>query len=130
MSEPLRPSHPTASPADPAALRAEHDALAQKLAIRPSVDAARKGLILAFLGFIALGTAGALAWDHWGPPPPGEVKVVMPGRPLYFMIVLVVAIAIASWSVVILARARRLGREEAVLFGRMKQLRALLGLDT
>ncbi len=127
MNQPLPPQD---QEKDPVALRAEHDALAQQLAVRPSVDAARKGLILAFVGFIGLGTAGALAWDHWGPPRPGEVKVVVPGRPLYFIIVLIVALLIAAWSTAVLVRARRMARGEAALFDRLKALRARLGLDT
>jgi hypothetical protein len=121
-------SDPSSRP-DPVALRAEHDALAGRLAARSSVDAARKGLILAFVGLIALGTSGALAWDHWGPPRPGEVKVVMPGRPLFFLVALVVGLGIATWSAVILRRSARIAREEAALFRRLQELRGALGLD-
>jgi hypothetical protein len=115
--------------ADTAALRAEHDALAAQLATRPSVDAARKGLILAFVGFIALGTAGALAWDHWGPVRPGEVRVVVPGRPMFFLVALAVGLAIATWSAVTLRGPARRSRAEAALFRRLQELRGRLGLD-
>jgi hypothetical protein len=115
---------------DAAALRAEHDALAEQLAARASVPAVRKGLILGFVGFIALGTSGALAWDHWGPLRPGEVRVAIPGRPVFFLLALAAGIAIAVWSAVTLRRASRLSRAEAALFRRLQELRGLLGLDT
>jgi hypothetical protein len=119
------------SPARPdaAALRAEHDALADRLAARPSVDSARKGLLLAFFALIALGTSGALAWDHWGPQRPGEARVPMAGRPLLLSLALAVGLGLAAWAAVALVRARRLARGEAVLFRRLRELRGLLGLD-
>jgi len=48
------------------ALRAEHDALAERLGTRRSVDRMKEGGLLGFFSVIAFGMTCKLAWDRWG----------------------------------------------------------------
>lgn len=118
-----------ATPHDPSALRAEHDALAERLATRASVDLVQKGGVLTFFTVIALGMTCKLAWDRWGwlpvnkPPPP-------PGLPFFFLVALLATAVLAWYAGRAFSRARVLQREEAALFERLCSLRAQLGLDT
>lgn len=118
---------PTGRP-DAGALRAEHDALAERLGTRASVDRMKEGGVLAFFAVIAAGMTAKLAWDRWGwlppnkPPPP-------PGLPMYFLVALLVTAVVAGFAARAFVRAARLRREEASLFARLLELRARLGLD-
>jgi hypothetical protein len=117
------------APADAAALRAEHDALGARLAVRRSVDWTRKALYLLFFGLISVGLTIKLAWDRWGVLKPGVVRKVQPGRPLFFMMALAVALLLLALAIRGFLRARALAREEDALFARFRALRARLGLD-
>jgi hypothetical protein len=123
----------SSGPADPGALRAEHDALAARLEARASIDRVKRGAIVGFVAVIALGLSLKLAWDRWAPDawwPPGVPRPVPhPGAPLFFLLAAVVTLALAVFAVRELAAARRLMREEAALFARFRALRALLGID-
>lgn len=116
-----------------AALRAEHDALAARLAVRASVDLVKRAAIIGFVSFIALGLTVKLAWDRWAPDawwPPGVPRPEpYRGAPLFFLLAALAALALAVWSGRIVARARRLMREEDALFARFRALRATLGID-
>jgi hypothetical protein len=127
---PVAPAPPEAAP-DPAdaALRAEHDALGEKLAARRSIDEARKALYLAFIGLISVGLTVKLAWDRWGVLKPGVVRKLHGGRPLFLMVATAGAIVLLSLAVRGLLRARALMREEDALFARYRALRDRLGLD-
>jgi hypothetical protein len=114
---------------DPSALRAEHDALAARLESRSSVDEARKGLVMTFLAILGVGTCGALAWDRYGPLRPGFVRVLPPGGPFFLILAGVITATVAAIATGVLLRARRLGREEAVLATRMLELRRVLELE-
>jgi hypothetical protein len=116
------------APAD-AALRAEHDALGQKLAIRRSVDEARKALYLVFFGLISVGLTVKLAWDRWGVLKPGIVRKTHPGPPLFFLVATALTLVLLSLAIRGFLRARRLMREEDALFARYRALRERLGLD-
>lgn len=116
-------------PANGAALRAEHDALARQLEVRASIDVLRKALYELFFGLIGVGTTIKLAWDRWGPLKPGVVRKVVGARPLFFLVALAVTLVLLALGLAAVARARRLGREEDRLFARFRQLRAELGLD-
>jgi hypothetical protein len=113
---------------DLAALRAEHDALAERLAVRPSVDRVKEGGVLTFFTVITLGMSAKLAWDRWGwlpvhkPAPP-------PGLPMYFLIALLIGLALLGFAVRAFRRAAALRRDEDALFARLLELRAALGLD-
>ena len=115
--------------ADTGALRAEHDALAERLGTRLSVDRMKEGGVLAFFSVMAFGMTCKLAWDRWGwlpvnkPTPP-------PGVPMYFLGATLVTAVVVGYAVRAFVRAARLRREEAALYARFLALRARLGLDT
>jgi hypothetical protein len=110
-------------------LRAEHDALAERLAVRVSIDWARKAFYQIFAGLLAVGLTVKLAWDRWGTLRPGVVRKLHSGPPLFLWIagtaaILLLLVAIRSFS-----RARRLMREEDREWVRYRALRSELGLD-
>ncbi len=107
------------------ALRAEHDALAARLATRRSIDFVRKGAMVGFAGFIAAGLSAKLAYDRWGP----KHKVFFKGPPLFFFIALAAALLLAGWAVVSFTRARRIMLGEDAEYRRLRELRRELGLD-
>ena len=113
--------------ADP--LRAEHDALASRLAVRKSIDHFRAFGFLGFAAFIAFGMTCKLAWDRWGPPPPGLIRILPPGGPMFFLIGLLVTLVLVALAVRSYRRYARLAADEAALFARLKELRAALGYD-
>ena len=117
------------APADAAALRAEHDALGQKLAARRSIDELRRALYLVFVGLICVGLTIKLAWDRWGVLKPGVVRKVLPGRPLFFLVAIAVTIVLLSLAIRGFLRTRALMRDEDALFARYRALRDRLGLD-
>ena len=116
-------------PDDPASLRAEHDALAERLATRASVDRMKEGGVLTFFTVIALGMTAKLAWDRWGwlpvhkPKPEGEY-------PLFFLLGALLSLVLLREAVKRFRAARALREEEGTLFDRLRALRARLGLDT
>jgi heme exporter protein D len=110
-------------------LRAEHDALAERLAVRTSIDWARKAFYQIFAGLIAVGLTVKLAWDRWGTLRPGVVRKLHAGPPLFLWIAGAVAIVLLLVAIRSFARARRLMREEDVQWARYRQLRAELELD-
>jgi hypothetical protein len=114
---------------DPTALRAEHDALAERLAARRSVDHVRTGAYVGFAAFIGALLSVKLAWDRWGPPHPGVVKKLPHGIPLFFILAVVVTAILALLTARALRRAATLRRDEDALFARLRALRAALGLD-
>ncbi len=117
------------APADDAALRAEHDALGERLAARRSIDELRRALYLVFFGLISVGLTVKLAWDRWGVLKPGVLRKVHAGRPLFFLLALALTLVLLSLAIRGLLRARALMREEDALFARFRALRARLGLD-
>lgn len=122
-------SAPQVPPADPSTLRAEHDALARRLEIRHSIDAARRGAYQIFAGLIAVGAAIALAWDRWGTLEPGQVRKAVEGPPVFLYVAIVVAVALLLLAVRSFGRARRMMREEDALYARLRALRDALRLD-
>jgi len=110
---------------DSAALRREHDALAERLAARRSIDELRKAAYASFFGLIATGLTAKLAWDRWF----NERLVPRKGPPLFFFVALVVAVGLAAFAVAAFVRGRRYMRAEDEAYGRMKSLRERLGLD-
>lgn len=115
------------APAAGDALRAEHDALARRLAIRTSIDEVRRGLYLGFLGLLSTGLSVRLAWDRWGPLRPGVVRKLHTGPPLLFALAVAAALLLLALAVRHLVRSRRLMREEDALYARYRQLRGELG---
>lgn len=113
----------------PAALRAEHDALARRLAVRGSVDLARRGLYQAFFGLVSAGLSVKLGWDRYGVLPEGVLRKTHPGPPLFLWIATGVTVVLLLLAIRSLLRSRRLAREEDALFARYRALRAALGLD-
>src|SRR5512143_2883415 len=101
------PGAPSPAPAD-AALRAEHDALGEKLAARRSIDEARKALYLVFFGLISVGLTVKLAWDRWGILKPGIARKAQPGRPLFFLVATAVTLVLLSLAIRAFLRARSL----------------------
>ena len=120
---------PAPLPDDPAALRAEHDALAERLATRASVDRMKEGGVFTFFTVISLGMSAKLAWDRWGwlpvhkPRPEGEY-------PLFFLVVALAALVLLRLAVRRFLEAKALRRSEDADFARLRALRARLGLDT
>jgi len=106
-------------------LRAEHDALAARLATRESVDEVRRGA-WALLGLVIIGgMAGKLAYDRWGPHHPHAFE----GPPILFYLALCAVLACAAVLVLATVRARRHMRAEDAEFARLRELRVLLGID-
>lgn len=111
------------------ALRAEHDALAGRLATRASVDQVQNGGVLAFFTVLAFGMTCKLAWDRWGwlpvnkPAPEGQY-------PLWFLLGTILTLALLSSAVRAFRRAAALRADEAAGFERLRALRSRLGLDT
>ncbi|HEY6004371.1 MAG TPA: hypothetical protein VIV57_15955 [Anaeromyxobacter sp.] len=110
-------------------LRAEHDALAERLAVRTSIDWARKAFYQIFAGLLAVGLTVKLAWDRWGTLRPGVARKLHTGPPLFLWIAGAVAILLLLVAIRSFSRARRLMREEDVQWARYRRLRAELGLD-
>jgi hypothetical protein len=120
------------TPSGDGALRAEHDLLARRLEVRPSVDVARRGLVRVFGGLLALGVSGSLAWNRWGYVPDAPQEAGRSGGPLVLAGILAcaaLAVALLAAGGAALRRSRRLAREEAVLFERLRSLRRALGFD-
>jgi heme exporter protein D len=122
------PTSPGPLPA-PEALRAEHDALARRLAVRASVDLARRGLYQVFFGLLFAGLSVKLGWDRFGVLPAGVVRKAHAGPPLFLWIATVVTVVLLLLAIRSLLRSRRLARDEDALFVRYRALRAALGLD-
>jgi hypothetical protein len=106
-------------------LRAEHDALASRLSARASVDEVRNGARAAFGLVITGGMAAKLAYDRWGPTHPRAFR----GPPALFYAALAAACACAAIAAVAFVRARRHMRLEDADLARLRELRALLGID-
>jgi hypothetical protein len=123
------PGDPAAPlPGEAAGLRAEHDALAERVATRASVDLMKEGGVLTFFTIICLGMTSKLAWDRWGwlpalkPKPEGEY-------PLFFLLGALLTLVLLRLAVRRFVAASALRREEAALFARLRALRARLELD-
>lgn len=108
-----------------AVLRAEHDALAERLAARRSIDHVRGGAYAGFFALITTGLAIKLGYDRWI-----SVRVTrFKGPPVYFFAAAVVAAVLilrCAWSMV---KAVRLMRAENADFARLRELRGRLELD-
>jgi len=110
---------------EPADLRAEHDALAERLAIRRSVDHVRRGAYAGFLALVSGLLSVKLAWDRWF-----SVKATrFRGPPAYFIAAAVLAGLLVAYAVWCAVRARRLARTEDAEFARLRALRERLGLE-
>ncbi len=120
------PTAPTSD--DLVALRAEHDALAERLATRASVDRMKEGGVLTFFTVISLGMTCKLGWDRWGwlpvdrPRPEGIY-------PLWFLLGALLTLVLLGVAVKRYVMAHRLRQEEAALFAHFRALRARLELD-
>jgi hypothetical protein len=118
---------PREDPVDLAALRAEHDRLAQEVAARHSIDEVRKGAYLGFFSVVTGGLSVKFAWDRWGFGPhrmPVESKF-----PFLFFAALVLTLALAAVASLAFSRARRLMRVEDRDFARLKEVRDRLGIE-
>jgi hypothetical protein len=122
-----RNSQTALSSAEEAALRAEHDDLAGRVATRHSIDDVRKGAYAAFGLLMSGGLAVKFAWDRWGW---GPRPVRPPGRyPLLFLAALGLSIFLAVFAAGAFLRARRAMRVEDLDFARLREIRARLGID-
>lgn len=111
-----------------AALRAEHDALAEKLQIRRSVDQLRTAAYAGFAAALTFGLTVKVTWDRWGwsKLPNRPVR----GRyPILFALGLLLLAGLLSVAVGAWRRAQALRREEAILHARFRELRTSLRLD-
>lgn len=110
-----------------AGLRAEHDALSARLAVRRSIDSVRVGAYASFLLLVTGGLALKFAWDRWGWGP----KLTPPSRaPVLFLLALGLAVACLFVVVTAFRKARRLGVEEDRDFARLQELRKELGIES
>ncbi len=114
----------TAPPPHDDALRAEHDALARRLAVRASIDEARRAAWALFALLISGGLAAKLAWDHWGSVRPEAAE----RQPVYFYAAAACAAVFLAVALRAVAAARRLMREEDSAYARLRALRERLGL--
>lgn len=110
---------------DQAALRAEHDALAARLAVRRSIDRVRQGAYGLLFSLIGTGLTIKLAYDRWWSVRPTRFQ----GRPLYFYLAAVAAALAVLYTVRAFLRARRLMAAENADFERLREMRGRLGLD-
>jgi hypothetical protein len=108
------------------ALRAEHDALAARLAARRSIDEVRRATFAALALVVTGGVAARLAYDQWGP----HRSPTSSGLVLFFFLAAGAALACLAGATAFSLRARRHMREEDADFARLRQLRARLGLET
>jgi hypothetical protein len=106
-------------------LRAEHDALAERLGARRSIDLLRRAAYTGFAGFIASGLAVKLAYDRWFSLRLTRFK----GPPVFFFVALALAVVLVAACAALVVRARRLMRAEDGEFARMQELRSRLELD-
>jgi hypothetical protein len=112
-----------------ASLRAEHDALAERISTRVSVDRMKEGGLMTFFTVIGFGMTCKLGWDRWGwlpvnkPKPEGEY-------PLWFLLMALITLVLLRLAVRHFQAAAVLRREEDALFQRLRALRTQLGLDT
>ena len=110
------------------ALRAEHDALARKLALRRSVDAIRAAAYSGFTAALSLGLTLKFAWDRWGwsrlpkPPPRGRYPILPALAFVLFAVLL-------GYTIRFVRRAQALRVEEGKLIARFEELRRTLRLD-
>jgi heme exporter protein D len=111
-------------------LRAEHDALAEALAVRTSIDWARRAFYELFFGLLFVGLTVKLAWDRYGTVRPGAVRKPFTGPPVFLWIAGAVTVVLLLLAIRSFARARSLGRAEDTKWARYRELRAALGLDT
>jgi hypothetical protein len=119
----VRQAGPTGSPDR---LRAEHDALAARLAARRSIELARRAVYAGFAAFISGGLAAKLAFDVWLSTRPGRFQ----GPAVFCFVALAVSVVLLAVTVAVARRARRHMREEDVAFSHMRRLRETLGLDS
>lgn len=110
---------------EPDAMRAEHDALAERLSARRSIDLVRRAAYGGFLGFLASGLALKLAFDRWFSTRPTRFR----GPPVFFFVALAAALALIVATVLVVRRARAHMRDEDAAFARLRRLREALGLD-
>ncbi len=113
---------------DPA-LGAEHDALAERLAVRRSVEALRWAATYAFLALVSFGVSWGLTWDRYGKTPTPRALAHTELYRFGALFTFVACVALIVLCGVALARWRRLAREEARLFERLCALRRALGID-
>ncbi len=118
------PERATPEPA-PDALRAEHDLLAERLAVRRSIEILRRAAYTGFAAFLASGLAVKIAFDRWFSTRPTRFR----GSPVYFFSVVAVALALALVTALLARRALRHMRAEDEAFARLRALRDRLGLD-
>jgi hypothetical protein len=122
------PPRRTITSQEEASLRAEHDELAGKVAARRSIDDVRKGAYAAFGLVISAGLTLKFAWDRWGWGPPPTRP---PGRyPLLFLGALCLSLFLGAFALSAFRRARRAMQVEDRDFGRLREIRSLLGIDT
>jgi hypothetical protein len=111
------------------ALRAEHDALAARLAVRASVDQVQRGGVITFFVVLCFGMSCKFAWDRWGwlpvnrPPAPTGIA-------LWFLLATALTLVLLRLAVRAFRQARLLRDEEDALFARLRELRQRLELDT
>ncbi len=119
-----------APPSDQASLRLEHDELARRLEVRPSVDVARSGFVWLAAGLMSVALSWALFWDRWDKLDPTDLGVRFPVAYMAASaIALVLGLVLLIRATVVLRRSRRMAREEAALFARLRELRRLLEID-
>ena len=121
-------SRPPDPPAEEGALRAEHDRLASRVAVRRSIDDVRRGAYAGFAFFIATALSLKFAWDRWGwGPKTGRP----PGKyPLLFLAALSVAVVLGAFTFRAFRRARLAMQVEDQDFARLKEIRRRLGIET
>jgi hypothetical protein len=113
--------------ASPQSLRAEHDVLAARLAVRRSVDQGHRALVRLFLGVLCGGAAGALlaaGLRATTADAPASRAV-----PVAAALLITGATVLGALSVVAWIRRCRLARQEAALFSRLRELRRQLEVD-
>jgi len=113
---------------DEVVLRAEHDELAGRVAIRRSIDDVRRGAYASFALIVSAGLSVKFAWDRWGWGPRSAKPM---GRfPLLFLGAVGLSLLLAFVAVAAFRRARRAMKGEDGDFARLREIRQRLGMDS
>jgi hypothetical protein len=130
VASPTPTATPTPTPgsaSEEAELRAEHDRLASRVAIRRSIDDVRRGAYAAFAFFVATSLSIKFAWDRWGTGPKTGRP---PGKyPLLFLLALAIAIFLFAFTFRSFRRARLTMQVEDQDFARLREIRGRLGIE-
>jgi len=105
------------------ALRREGDTPARRLEFRPSVDEAKHGTVLCWVGLLAAGMSWALVFDQTAKASSHPARAHPDLWAVAPLGLGATAVFLLLRSAAAMRRSRRMAREEATLFARLRELR-------